>query len=140
MIVFCALAFASVAAVLLALRAGSLGASWADVLAALGGDASTTATAVIRELRLPRAVAAFASGALLALSGALMQVLLRNPLADPYVLGISGGAAAGALAAMWLGLGLGVGVQQGLQIVGPEVPGLALGDGQAGRQPRRLDA
>ena len=88
MIVFCALAFASVAAVLLALRAGSLGASWADVLAALGGDASTTATAVIRELRLPRAVAAFASGALLALSGALMQVLLRNPLADPYVLGV----------------------------------------------------
>ncbi|MCB1937873.1 MAG: iron ABC transporter permease [Rhodocyclaceae bacterium] len=104
MIVFCALAFASVAAVLLALRAGSLGASWADVLAALGGDASTTATAVIRELRLPRAVAAFASGALLALSGALMQVLLRNPLADPYVLGVSGGAAVGALSALLVGL------------------------------------
>ena len=104
MIVFCALAFASVAAVWLALRAGSLGASWADVLAALGGDASTTATAVIRELRLPRAVAAFASGALLALSGALMQVLLRNPLADPYVLGVSGGAAVGALSALLVGL------------------------------------
>ena len=89
---------------LLALRAGSLGASWADVLAALGGDASTTATAVIRELRLPRAVAAFASGALLALSGALMQVLLRNPLADPYVLGVSGGAAVGALSALLVGL------------------------------------
>ena len=51
-------------------------------------------------LRLPRALAAFAVGGLLALAGALMQVLLRNPLADPYVLGLSGGAAAGALAAM----------------------------------------
>ena len=54
--------------------------------------------AIVRELRLPRALAAFAVGGLLALAGALMQVLLRNPLADPYVLGISGGAAVGALA------------------------------------------
>jgi iron complex transport system permease protein len=56
-------------------------------------------------LRLPRALAAFAVGGLLALAGALMQVLLRNPLADPYVLGISGGAAVGALGAMLAGLG-----------------------------------
>lgn len=55
---------------------------------------------VIWALRLPRALAAFAVGGLLALAGALMQVLLRNPLADPYVLGLSGGAAAGALGAM----------------------------------------
>lgn len=55
---------------------------------------------VIWALRVPRALAAFAVGGLLALAGALMQVLLRNPLADPYVLGLSGGAAAGALAAM----------------------------------------
>jgi iron complex transport system permease protein len=55
---------------------------------------------VIWALRLPRALAAFAVGGLLALAGALMQVLLRNPLADPYVLGLSGGAAAGALAAL----------------------------------------
>ena len=103
-IVLCALTLASVAAVLLALRAGSLGVSWGDVVAALGGDGATTATAVVRELRLPRAVAAFASGALLALAGALMQVLLRNPLADPYVLGVSGGAAVGALSALLVGL------------------------------------
>ena len=57
----------------------------------------------MRDLRLPRALAAFAAGGLLALAGALMQVLLRNPLADPYVLGISGGAAVGALAAMLAG-------------------------------------
>jgi iron complex transport system permease protein len=50
-------------------------------------------------------LAAFATGGLLGYAGTLMQVLLRNPLADPYVLGLSGGAAAGALAAMMLGLG-----------------------------------
>jgi iron complex transport system permease protein len=74
----------------------------------LAPDASAEAE-VLHALRLPRAGAAFATGGLLALAGALMQVLLRNPLADPYVLGISGGAAAGALAAMWIGLGLGLG-------------------------------
>ena len=56
------------------------------------------------ELRLPRAVNAFAVGALLGTAGVLMQVLLRNPLADPYVLGLSGGAAVAALGAMLLGL------------------------------------
>ncbi len=49
------------------------------------------------QLRAPRAVSAFVVGSLLSLAGALMQLLLRNPLADPYTLGISGGAAAGAL-------------------------------------------
>ena len=59
----------------------------------------------MRDLRLPRALAAFAVGALLAVAGALMQVLLRNPLADPYVLGLSGGAAVGALSALLAGAG-----------------------------------
>jgi iron complex transport system permease protein len=62
---------------------------------------------IVLRLRLPRSVAAFATGALLATAGTLMQVLLRNPLADPYVLGISGGAAVGALAVIWLGWGSG---------------------------------
>lgn len=59
---------------------------------------------VVAELRFPRAVAAFVTGALLAIAGCLMQVLLRNPLADPYILGLSGGAAAFALIGMALGL------------------------------------
>ncbi|MGY6553565.1 MAG: FecCD family ABC transporter permease [Wenzhouxiangella sp.] len=59
---------------------------------------------VVLELRLPRAMAALVTGALLAVAGCLMQVLLRNPLADPYVLGISGGAAVFALLGMSLGL------------------------------------
>jgi len=58
---------------------------------------------VIWQLRAPRALAAFACGGLLALAGALLQVLLRNALADPYVLGVSSGAALGALLAMVLG-------------------------------------
>ena len=58
---------------------------------------------VLQEIRIPRTLAAFVTGGLLALSGAIMQVLLRNPLADPYILGISGGAAVGALSAILLG-------------------------------------
>ncbi len=57
---------------------------------------------ILWQLRLPRALSAFVVGGLLALAGALMQLLLRNPLADPYVLGISGGAATGAMAMSWL--------------------------------------
>ena len=91
---------------LIALAAGSLPVSAADVVRALGGKSDGLAGEVINGLRLPRALAAFACGGLLALAGALMQVLLRNPLADPYVLGISGGAAVGALSAMLAGLTL----------------------------------
>jgi len=95
-----------------ALAAGSIAVTFHDLLAALfGGTFDRTsnnalAVEVIRGLRLPRALGAFACGGLLALSGALMQVLLRNPLADPYVLGISGGAAVGALLAMLAGWAL----------------------------------
>ncbi|CAH2776554.1 MAG: Vitamin B12 ABC transporter, permease component BtuC [uncultured Paraburkholderia sp.] len=58
---------------------------------------------IVRTLRLPRALAGFACGALLSMAGALLQVLLRNPLAEPYVLGVSGGAASFALIAMIAG-------------------------------------
>jgi iron complex transport system permease protein len=55
-------------------------------------------------LRLPRALSAWTVGALLSLSGCLMQVLLRNPLADPYILGVSGGAAFASLLGMTAGV------------------------------------
>ncbi len=93
---------AAALALLWALVAGDLPATIADVMGALSGGDGISA-AIIRELRLPRAVAAFACGGLLATAGALMQVLLRNPLADPYILGISGGAAVAALGAITLG-------------------------------------
>ena len=88
---------------LLGLRAGELPLTFADVLQAFSGADAGPSTAIILELRLPRAIATFACGGLLATAGALMQVLLRNPLADPYILGISGGAAVGALGAITLG-------------------------------------
>lgn len=94
----------------ISLAAGSIPVTWSDLFTALSGGSPTgeasLAVEVIRGLRLPRALGAFACGGLLALAGALMQVLLRNPLADPYVLGISGGAAVGALLAMLLSLAL----------------------------------
>lgn len=63
-------------------------------------SASDSLEATLLALRFDRALTAFVTGSTLALAGALMQALLRNPLADPYVLGVSGGAAVGALTAM----------------------------------------
>ena len=101
--ILAALAAAALLALGASLAVGSIDVGASAIVRALAGDTSDTASAIVRELRLPRALAAFAVGALLALAGALMQVLLRNPLADPYILGISGGAAAGALGAMLAG-------------------------------------
>lgn len=88
----------------LALSIGSINLSPGELIKAFIGPASIE-QALVQQLRLPRAISAFAVGGLLALAGTLLQTLLRNPLADPYVLGISGGAAVGAIGAMLLGLG-----------------------------------
>jgi iron complex transport system permease protein len=76
----------------------------AALAAVLAPDPSSMPSAIVA-LRLPRALTALAVGGLLALSGGLLQALLRNPLADPYVLGISGGAACAAMAAIAAGAG-----------------------------------
>ena len=137
LIVLALLAVAAALSLLLSLAVGSVALTPGEVGAALlgGGDelGNPMANEVVRNLRLPRALAAFACGGLLALAGALMQVLLRNPLADPYVLGISGGAAVGALAAMLLGISAGVGMHTaafaGALAAMALVFGLARGDG-----------
>lgn len=97
------LAVLAFAAFGLALSIGSVALDATSVARAFLGSGDETQRAIVRELRLPRAIAAFATGGALALAGALLQVLLKNPLADPYVLGVSGGAAVGALMAMLLG-------------------------------------
>ena len=102
---FPTLGLLAVASLATALATGSVAIPADRLLAVLGGDGTSLDRTLVLELRLPRALAAFAVGGLLALAGALMQVLLRNPLADPYILGISGGAACAALGAMLLGLG-----------------------------------
>ncbi|MCC5794153.1 MAG: iron ABC transporter permease [Chromatiales bacterium] len=89
---------------LLAIAVGSGPVGPAAALTLMSGQPDPAALEVILYLRLPRALAAFGCGAALALAGAMMQVLLRNPLADPYVLGTSGGAAVGALLAIMAGL------------------------------------
>ena len=88
-----------------ALGSVSLGASgwWAALL-----NPETLDGELLWRLRLPRAFAAWTVGAMLAMSGCLMQVLLRNPLADPYILGVSGGAAFAALLGMTLGVAAGL--------------------------------
>ncbi len=98
-------AFLALAAFAFALMAGSIDIGAVAAMRTLFSGAGDAGSAVVRELRLPRALAAFSVGALLALAGTMMQVLLRNPLADPYVLGLSGGAACGALAALLAGMG-----------------------------------
>lgn len=93
------------ASILISLHAGSVPVTWEQLWATVTGGGRGLTREVILELRLPRTGAAFVAGALLAVAGTLMQVLVRNPLADPYILGVSGGAATGALGAMLLGLG-----------------------------------
>jgi iron complex transport system permease protein len=88
-----------------ALSTGSGHAGPQDLLALLSDSADPAARDILLKLRLPRALAAFGTGATLALAGVLMQVLLRNPLADPYILGTSGGAAVAALLVMLAGAG-----------------------------------
>ncbi len=93
----------SVVSIIYASIAGSVSMDLATWWSALLNPQSLDGEMLWR-LRLPRAFAAWTVGAMLAMSGVLMQVLLRNPLADPYILGVSGGAAFAALAGMTLGV------------------------------------
>ncbi len=93
-------------ALLVSLASGSTAIPFERVLHLLFLDDGSTADRIIDQLRLPRSLSAFAVGGILALAGALMQVLLRNPLGDPYVLGVSGGASSAVLGGMLAGLSL----------------------------------
>lgn len=104
-VLFTSLLLLTAVSFLFSMMTGSVDIGWRDLLAAIRGNEQGLGSRVILELRWPRAAAAFVTGALLSLAGGLMQVLLRNPLADPYILGISGGAATGALMTLLLGLG-----------------------------------
>lgn len=94
----------AIVVVVFSLSQGSVALTVSEVALALQSEGTYLAQTLIWELRVPRVMAAFATGALLSLAGALMQILLRNPLADPYVLGISGGASVMVLGAILLGL------------------------------------
>ena len=93
------------AAVLTGLVLGSSGYGPVRVLSEiLGGAEPSVLTDIVWRLRLPRVVLALLVGASLSLGGLVFQALLRNPLAEPYILGVSGGAAVGAVLGILLGL------------------------------------
>ena len=92
------------ALLLACLLIGAVPVTLTDLFHALWFVSADSPSLPIIELRLPRVLGAFAIGGCLAQAGALMQVLVRNPLADPYRLGVSGGAAGTALLGLWLGM------------------------------------
>ena len=98
------LALTPLAAVAIGLLAGSEPLGIAEVWNALVHPSNDIATVVVRDLRLPRVILALLIGGGLSLAGATFQALLRNPLAEPYILGVSGGAAVGAVSVLTLGL------------------------------------
>lgn len=110
-----------------ALAVGPAGLSTVDVLASLAGISDNPrADAIVRGIRLPQALAAMVAGGGLAVSGAVMQAILRNPLGSPFTLGISHAAAFGAaFAVMALGSGLLTSGRTAVTITNPYVTTLA---------------
>jgi iron complex transport system permease protein len=98
--------------------AASLGAGRVSLIDALTGGASLSPEhrTILFEVRLPRVLLAALLGGALTLAGVVFQALLRNPLADPYVLGVSGGASIGGVLALVLGLGASRGIFGGIGV------------------------
>lgn len=95
---------AALTAMAVALTVGAVDLDPGTVWAALAGRGDAAAIAIVRDLRLPRVLLAFLIGGGLAVTGAALQALVRNPLADPYLLGLSNGAGLGAVIAIAFGL------------------------------------
>lgn len=95
----------AVAAVVAGIALGPADLSWSESMGGLVGRGDDTVVAIVRQLRAPRVLLAFLVGGCLAVTGATLQALVRNPLADPYLLGLSGGAGVGAVLAIALHAG-----------------------------------
>jgi iron complex transport system permease protein len=100
-----ALALLAVAAVVTGVALGPADIGWSESVSGLLGKGDETVVAIVRLLRAPRVLLAFLVGGCLAVTGATLQALVRNPLADPYLLGLSGGAGVGAVLAIALHAG-----------------------------------
>jgi len=101
---FLGLAVAALVAALLGVALGAAPIAPGELLRALLGRGTGTAAGILWSLRLPRVVLGFVVGGVLAVAGAALQALVRNPLADPYLLGLSGGAGLGAVVALAFGV------------------------------------
>jgi iron complex transport system permease protein len=91
------LALVLLVAVIMSIGVGAVWIAPSEILHVVTGGARDATLTIVRDVRLPRVVLAVGAGAALAMSGATMQGVLRNPLAEPYLLGVSGGAAVGAV-------------------------------------------
>ena len=115
-LVLLAIAILALLALGASLAVGSVSIPLREIVSALAGKVDGPIDDIVWKLRLPRTLAAFACGGLLSLAGVLLQALLRNPLADPYIFGVSGGAALGVLTGMLFGVG--VATQTGMGLAG----------------------
>ena len=110
-LLFTALAALTLFLFLLDLAVGAVAVPLGDVWAALtGGDCPRATAKIILNIRLIKAVVALLAGAALSVSGLQMQTLFRNPLAGPYVLGISSGASLGVALVVLTGVGSSIGI------------------------------
>ncbi|CUP34792.1 MULTISPECIES: FecCD family ABC transporter permease [Bacteroidales] len=110
-LLFTALAALTLFLFLLDLAVGAVAVPLGDVWAALtGGDCPRATAKIILNIRLIKAVVALLAGAALSVSGLQMQTLFRNPLAGPYVLGISSGASLGVALVLLAGVGSSIGI------------------------------
>ena len=110
-LLFTALAALTLFLFLLDLAVGAVAVPLGDVWAALtGGDCPRATAKIILNIRLIKAVVALLAGAALSVSGLQMQTLFRNPLAGPYVLGISSGASLGVALVVLVGVGSSIGI------------------------------
>jgi iron complex transport system permease protein len=133
------LAALAAGAMLLSIRLGAVRLEVREVVDALRGQGDPTSVAIVQRLRLPRTALAALVGGALAASGAAFQALLRNPLAEPYILGVSGGAAVGAVGAIVLGLSAPSGAGTALAAFGGAVLAILLVLRLAGSVGRALD-
>lgn len=106
-IILILICFTAISALLIifSISTGSVDLPFGDVMRilAVGQSEVSYENTIVFELRLPRALFAFLVGAALSIAGVIFQVVLKNPLAEPYILGVSGGAATGAVLAIFAG-------------------------------------
>lgn len=105
-LIFLAAVLFSALLIFLALFIGSSQISPTDILSYIFNSSSISASAaiIIGEIRLPRIILAFIVGSGLAVAGAVFQAIIRNPMVDPYIIGISAGAGTGVMLALFLGV------------------------------------
>lgn len=134
----------AVASIVLAVTIGPADLSPSDVARAVGSHLGWGTAplphledAIVWQIRLPRTLTAAATGAGLAVCGVVLQSVLRNPLADPYVLGLSSGASLGAVAVLVLGLGVALAPAAFVGAVGALVATVALAGSSSGLRPER---